>query len=403
MRLSLSKDEVIPLSICILTLGPNINYYLNDILQYVYGGHSISAFNYIVMALFGVRSYFILFRNSRLKWQRLIIAVIFVCLLFAYIIHPSIQEFIISSDFNPLTSVALFLLFYGFPLMIYSSVIDNWDCLLRFLFLFSLFVIPLAALDYFWVMIPYGSDAVNYMSYSYNQLFAGSICAVYGYKNKKVLPFILSVISFLLVFLGGARGTMVCLLALYIILLFYPFNARKIVFAGVITAIVLVGGAAILNKVISLSFSLVDDVGGFSRTLYHLSEGEFFDSEGRDQISTIIYSAINDNPLGYGILGDRYVLKNHGLEGYAHSIILELICDFGVLIGPILFICLCINVIKVFFKKESDGVFFCFLSMLPAGFIMLFLSSSFLSGAFVFWSLLGMLFNSTTKRKITKV
>lgn len=387
-------------SICALILGPSINYYLNDLIQYVYGGASVSAMIYILLGVIGLRSYLFLSKQKRLtKSARITVFAVLACLLFSYVLHPSIGDVILTPDFNPLRSIGLFLLFFGFPLMIYCSLDINWNLLLRYLFYFSVVDIILAGLDYSWVMLRISMDDVNYMSFSYNQLVAASVCAVYGYKEKKIIPFLISIISLILIFFGGARGPLGCLLVLYMLLIAYPFSARRILIMSGIALILIIGGPMILNKVLSRSADVISDIGGFSRTLYKITEGDLLQSDSRDNLSKIIEDAIGSNPLGYGLLGDRYILKQHGMTGYAHNVVLELFCDFGWLLGPVIFIIWIISILKFFFNKKRQDSFYIYLALVPSGCLMLFFSGSFVE-EFAFWALLGVVYNWKSKYKL---
>lgn len=402
MRIHSQGLDLTVVSICALILGPSINFYLNDIIQYVYGGASVSAVIYILLGVFGLRSYLFLSKQKRLtKRARITAIMVLACLLFSYLLHPSLGDVILAPDFNPLQSIGLFLIFFGFPLMIYCSLDVDWNRLIRYLFYFSIVDIVLAGLDYSWVMLRISMDDVNYMSFSYNQLVAASVCAVYGYKEKKVIPFLISIISLILIFFGGARGPLGCLLVLYMLLIAYPFTTRRILIMSGIALILIIGGPMILNKILSGSADVISDIGGFSRTLYKITEGDLLQSDSRDNLSKIIENAISANPLGYGLLGDRFILKQHGMTGYAHNVVLELLCDFGWLIGLFIFVIWIVNILKVFFNKNRQDSFYCYLALLPSGCLMLFFSGSFVE-EFAFWALLGVVFHykSTFSHKL---
>lgn len=397
MRIAITKEDFIPLSISALALGPCFNFYFNDILQYVYGGSSVSAIIYVLMALIGVRSYsFLLRKNKSNKAVKNTILLVLVLVLFSFLIHPSIGDILIAPDLNPLKSIALFLLFYGFPLMIYCSMDTNWDLVLWYLFLFSIVVVVLAGLDYLWVMLRISLDDVNYMSFSYNQLLAASVCAVYGYKKRMVWPFVISFYSLVLIFFGGARGSLGALLILYLLLISYPFSVRRILIVIGIGLILVIGGQLLLSKFLSSSADFINEIGGFSRTLYKITEGDLFQSDSRDNLSIVIINAIGDNPLGYGLLGDRYLFKLQGWSGYAHNIILELTCDFGWFLGPAIFIWWITKIARKIIEKKKQDSFFVFMAMLPVGCLMLFFSGSFVE-EFIFWALLGLLYNKNVK------
>ena len=396
-----NRDTFYSIIICAITIGPSINYFLNEIIQFVLGGRSISSFIYIVLAIMGIMAYPLLFKKPRNSRVEVTIIFTSIVLLLSALIHPSLWKLIISDDFNPLKSVGLFLFFFGFPLMILCGKHKEWDLLLRYLFYFSIIDIVLAALVYFYVMIPVGTDAVSYMSFSYSQLFPGAVCAVYGYRNKRIIPIIISLFSLLLIFLGGARGSLGCMLLLYALLFLNKFSLKKVGILLIVTIVVLYVGPRLLGGFLSSSQRLVDDMGGFSRTLYLISEGDFLVSKGRDNINVIIEEAISNNPIGYGLLGDRYVLSQHGNTGYAHNIVLEFLCDFGWIIGFALLVALFIMIIRVLLKQKKSPLFYCYIAMLPAGFIMLFMSGSFLE-EFVFWALLGVLYNASYRRGVAQ-
>ena len=244
-----------------------------------------------------------------------------------------------------------------------------------------------------------GGDEVNYMTYSYNQLLAGGVCAVYGYKYKRVWPFLLSIVSVLLIFMGGARGTLLCMFLLYLILILHPGSLKKMFITSLLALLFVFAGPLLINKTLWALGDVVSSLGGFSRTLYMITEGDLFDADGRDEINTFIIDAIKENPLGYGLLGDRYVLQQHRYKGYAHNIILEIICDYGVIIGVVLVIALIYLLISIFLKGGKNEYMYCFISFVPAGFIMLFLSGSFLQ-SFVFWAMLGMLVNPMKLKRL---
>ncbi len=393
-----NKENLYTISICAITIGPSINFFSNVLIKYVIGGSSISSTIYMVLALFGLMSYEKFFKNSY-KDKKVVITIIstFLLLLISGLIHPSIWHNIISDDFNPLESVGLFLVFYGFPVMILCSVQKNWDLLLKYMYYFSIVDIVLATIVYFRVMIPFGMDAVNYMSFSYNQLLSASFCAVYGYKNKNVVAYGVSAISLILIFLGGARGTLGCLLFLYLLLAINKISFSKAIAVIIIIFVVFSFGVNKLFDVfLSTSGSYIDNLGGFSRTLYLMTQGDILESSGRDNFHLIIRDAVFQNPFGYGLLGDRFVLGQHGGEAYAHNLIWEFLCDFGLLFGSALFLVLVYAIFRVYKKSKEKPVYYCYLAMLPAGFIMLFMSGSFLE-EFAFWALLGVLYNTSAR------
>lgn len=389
--------------ICAITIGPGINYLLNELIKFLIGGQSISSFIYIVLALMGITAYPLLLKKPRNKRIELTLFFVTVVLILSAIVHPYLWRLIISNDFNPLNSVGLFVVFFGFPLLILCGKHNDWDALLRYLFYFSIVDIALATIVFFFILIPGGANAFVYMSFSYSILFPGAICAVYGYKEKKLIPFIISFVALMQIFLGGARGSLLCMLVLYILIIINTFSYKTSLLYIALIVVFLLFSSRFFDFFMSSSESLAEDLGIYSRTLNKIADGELFKSTGRNNIKQIILEASLENPLGYGLLGDRYILAQHGYLGYAHSIIWEFICDFGWFLGPFLLVSLLVMIVKTYIKQKFQPIHYCFLAMLPSGFIMLFMSGSFLE-EFVFWAFLGLLYNSSsTIRKKSEI
>ena len=137
----------------------------------------------------------------------------------------------------------------------------------------------------------------------------------------------------------------------------------------------------------------------YSRNLSKLDDSSFFSHDDRNEIKTVIERGIDSNPFGYGLLGDRIIMQNEHYEGvYAHNILLELRADFGILLGPAIFILL---LLKMFVSyRKLDGYRKDFLVMLiPAGFIKLLFSGSFLIEP-AFYCLLALVFCKENGKKI---
>ena len=85
--------------VSLLLLGPSINFYLNDIIQYMFGMGSVSAIVYILLALIGISAYPCLFKKGcKNKYVGLTIVFMTVVMILSYFVHPSICSFIIYFD-----------------------------------------------------------------------------------------------------------------------------------------------------------------------------------------------------------------------------------------------------------------------------------------------------------------
>ena len=65
---------------------------------------------------------------------------------------------------------------------------------------------------------------------------------------------------------------------------------------------------------------------------------------------------IRENPLGYGAMGSQHVISQIIFAGYPHSIILELMIDFGVIVGGLLLLFLLRHAAAILLAKENGWV-----------------------------------------------
>ncbi len=379
---------------------PSYNYYLNHILQYDLGMESISAFSYITLAIVGIYAYTYLLKiNSKLI---ALMAIVFVALFISYLRYPEIKEAFISEDYNPLTSILLFVPLMGFPMMIYSNYLGksiiHYDNYIRFP---SVVLIILAIIDYYWTVLVNGHYfEVNYMSFSYYMLPAVCFSFYYGISKGKIIDSIISFVGLIFIFVTGARGSFLCGVIFFAMssLKRYSISIGKFLVYSISIIALFLAVFYFLPSFSEKVMSYMDGYGATSRTLIKISEGTLDESDTRNALYNIMSDAIRKHPLGYGPMGDRYILYRHDNQGYAHSIIYEFLIDYGVFLGPVLLVVLLLSVffrLKIHFKQDMFYVYALFLAI---GLIKLFFSESYLEELY-FWGLVGLLFtNKDTNR-----
>lgn len=390
------KVALVSLVLCIFI--PSYNYFLNEILQYDLGMGSISALSYILLAIVGLYSYTYL---PKVRKPLLVIMFIIILALFiSYLRYPEIKEFFINKDYNPLTSILLFVPFIGFPMMLYTNYLSkNLHYIVDYIRYPSLSLIILSILDYYWTVLVNGHFFdVNYMSFSYYMLPGVCLSFYYGISKGRVLDWVVAIIGLIVIFITGSRGCFLCGVSFLALACFkrYPLSVGKtLLFLFSIIAFFLF----VSHFFPSFSdgvMSYMDEHGASSRTLMKLSDGTIEESDSRNSIYRIMLKAIDEQPLGYGPMGDRYILYRHDNQGYAHSIIYEFLVDYGVIIGPVLLIALVSSIfirLKQHFKQD---MYYLYALFLATGFIKLFFSGSYLEESF-FWGLIGLLFIKKTK------
>ena len=386
------------LSLSVLLLGPPTNYYLNTILRYGFGMQSISMYVYIVIALFGLYSY--RYFNKLDRASILLFAFLVLGFLIAGIIGGT--NILITSDFNPLESPLLQVFLYCFPLYILTKTCVDFQKALVCLYYFAFFNLILFIPSYYFSQQYLSAMNVDYMSISYNVLVALCICLGYSWNRRKLLSGLVAIASLLLLIVVGSRGASLSALMFIIILMIVKIleGEKKRVLKVSLIAIVLM--TALGGYYFSEVSGLINRGDLYSRNLTKLDNNSFFSHDDRDEIKKVIESGLEKNFLGYGLLGDRIIMQKEHYEGlYAHNILLELRADFGVILGPIIFAILLVKLIISFFRLRGYKRDF-LVMMIPAGFIKLWFSGSFLITP-EFFCLLALLDNNRIRTRTQRV
>ena len=135
-------------------------------------------------------------------------------------------------------------------------------------------------------------------------------------------------------------------------------------------------------------------VGVRSRTLLlFLQDGVHL--SGRDIIYRGVMAEIIESPwLGIGIAGDRRVLSG----GYTHNFFIELIGNFGFILGILVSVGIIILIIKALIIKDRDKYNLIIIWM-SLGFVHLMVSGSYLTDI-NFWIFLGLMISIKKSGKV---
>lgn len=239
------------------------------------------------------------------------------------------------------------------------------------------------------------------MPASYQILWCSTIHVNEIFKKKSKKPVIvfflaLSIFEVISIFFRGARGPLLCF-AVYLAVkvIIEMFYNRKALFIGLTGVLSLVVVSLNLDKVLSWISLKLNQAGLYSRSLNYIMTKSIFDDSGRSVWRQKAVDLIWERPLwGYGASSDVKLLGGQ----YAHSLPLELMLDFGVLVGGTIFVIICIYVLGVFFsnegvKRDLKLIF------LTEGFVMLFFSGTYLQSVFLFL-FIGVLLSEEHKFKI---
>lgn len=163
----------------------------------------------------------------------------------------------------------------------------------------------------------------NYnMSFSYACLFP----MISLYRKRKSLPVLFSLLIFIIVVAIGSRGAAI-IFTVYLIFDILQRN-RKLL----IPLVVLVLS---INALLPLLVDIFDTIGIHSRTLAHFTTGQMGRVDDRNPLYALGVNSVLTSPfLGVGLWGDRVLING----SYVHNIVIEILMDFGLLIGGVLII-----------------------------------------------------------------
>lgn len=204
-------------------------------------------------------------------------------------------------------------------------------------------------------------------------------------KNR-ILNSLFCIVEIYIICVFGSRGVMLCLLSYIGIRIFMKLKTvqAKIVFSSL--TVILLGIVFLGFQMLDTSNEIVDN----SYILSSLKNGTFFKS-ARSTIYKDSLEMILEKPiLGWGIAGEFFILGT-----YPHNLFLELMIDFGVLLGGTFSIYFIFKIIMAF--KANTNIKELLLIFLCAGFFPTMLSGSWLLD----WKLFlfsGMIFSIVSKK-----
>ena len=386
------------LVIAILFLLPQVNYFLANIMD-MNGLSTITPLLFVVAYSLGIMSYWRTLRTSK----GILYMFTFVVLMIASILlNDQVINYMIDENFVKSNVITFF--FLNFPLFLLLLIMRDFNLLMKYLLKGSLLVLCLAITLFLFLLLIKSSKPVDYMSFAYMMLSPIIICFVEGWrKNKKLL--IWPIVSSFILFVIGCRGALVTLLVFLMLCFckYYLFNKISMKYL-VIKIFFLVGAFLIVFNMGTLLRQLSDilvQVGFSSRTLEFMLLGNdvFIQSEGRNMIWN--QAIENVGILGKGLFGDRTVLLDEYLNPiYPHNFILEILVDFGMILGSVLLVIFAAVVGKALLVSlksgDSQQIQMSF-AMISVFLVRHMVSASFLT-SLDFWFYIGLTLNWITYR-----
>lgn len=178
-------------------------------------------------------------------------------------------------------------------------------------------------------------------------LLALPMCqCIYSVIEENRLLYLVPLFIFLgVVLLKGSRGVIGCVIAF--IFLCIVLKCKKL-FPKIIIILGTVGGCVFFELIVDKLYYFLEAHGISSRTIWLLKNDLMHDS-GRGQLYLAAQELINQHPWwGWGVVGERV-----SMDVYPHNIVYEFMIDFGIPIGCVLLIFVCIILFCGFIRSDS--------------------------------------------------
>lgn len=377
----LKKDDR---RISLAVLSYFVVLFIKFMLIYIFGenySEIIISISIIAQALIYIYSFpIILKRNFNLIFMLYILFLSYI--LIDLIIYPNKSEY----TFNILFS----LLFVSLPTYIYVFNIEFNEIFMKSMKDIGDILFYLSILFIIFILLGIISVDKYDMSLSYCLLFPLIIKTDKFFENIYFRNSFSVLFLLILILILGARGPILAFIVFSFLKLINKL--KKLKKNEVLTLLILF--VILILFILHADYYLLNmqklgyEIFGFKSRTLELFLRDFNYSSGRDYIYSTLLKAIDKRPfLGYGISGDRMIMGS--FAKYSHNIFLELIIQFGIIIGGSLIFILLFLITKGLLEKDNLK-YNLFIIWLSLGFVPLLVSNSYLV-AINFWILLALM------------
>lgn len=221
------------------------------------------------------------------------------------------------------------------------------------------------------------------------------------YHNKSDLIWI--IVGFLFLMAGGRQsfvGFFIGMMVVYYSIRLNLLTIKQLVVRLMLVLFLLLFIVLLLPYLIVLLGDVVNVMGMDSRTMDMLTGNELFSTSTRDSIYELSMFYIRSNLYDIkGLFADRYMLRiTDSWIAYPHNLILELMMDFGVILGGLFSLIILFKFVLRLVRgniEKSTIIGIIATSIL----VRLMVSSSFMIEG-CFYTVLGLLFNSNDDKQI---
>ena len=283
-----------------------------------------------------------------------------VCMIFLFIVSIFLDEAVkeYTADFRSLIYRLPLYIYIGREFCFAEKVIDK-------IIKFSPFIIIYAVIALF-----LDKDVDHSMNVSYYILPFTIFSYIKYQKNKKITYLILSILLAFILISSGKRMTLLCYL-LYVvvdILLIQRIRSKRLITLIILCLLSLISVSIFREDIPKLLVKMFPNSKSVSTFVQH----DFFYSSGRDSIYDNLISSMKEDPIKIrGLYADRvffqfnyksldfWVSDDNRSRIYAHNVFIEILYDFGILLGGFIVIVIIlkiINMIKILLSELSDDI-----------------------------------------------
>ncbi|MBE6903291.1 MAG: hypothetical protein E7480_01630 [Ruminococcaceae bacterium] len=237
------------------------------------------------------------------------------------------------------------------------------------------------------------------MTFAYVVLTYVVMTANSGFNKNKVTDLYWCIAGLILIFILGTRGP---LLFGVLYVLYRAF--LKMGKGWKITVLSVAGISGALFVETNAYYAVLQNINAFlesrnieSYIIDQILSGNTSSDQMRSDVVEKVIDAIQKQPLGYGLFGDRVILKG----SYVHNIIVELLCAYGVVLGLILLVLLGLFIYRAirhskYYNRTNFLIAFIFIYLMK-----FFVSSSILNDTFfgLFMGVFSFFYINERKRK----
>ena len=216
----------------------------------------------------------------------------------------------------------------------------------------------LAAVRGYWMgQGRYGAVQMSYsVSFGYEALPFMLVFLYLALTKRKWFDIAGVILYSSMILVGGSRGPFLFIgeFVILFIMTKLQYSKKKII---IIVCIVIVGSLLYLfyDILMQALIDIVSKLGFSSRFLKSLVNGSVANDNGRNEIWQAALQMIKLNPWGYGAMGSRHMISSVIYVGYPHSIVLEMLIDYGVIVGGFFLMAMAVGSYRILFGPGKNG------------------------------------------------